>query len=89
MASWIDGFSRELEPYSAIVEWERLARAFHEARSLQRYLSVHEEAALAQLVTGDIDAAVRNGMRKLYMELARYPSAQTASSSSSGWSRSR
>jgi hypothetical protein len=40
----------------------------------QRYLSIHEEAALAQLVAGDIDAAVRNGMRKLYIELARYPS---------------
>jgi hypothetical protein len=74
MTSWIDGFSRELEPYPAIVEWQRLARAFQDARSLQRYLRADKEEALAQLVPADIDTADRDRIRESCMELERYSS---------------
>lgn len=75
MASWVDGFSRELEPHQAIAEWGRLAEAFQDARSLQRQLNTNEAAALAQLLPADGDAAILELMRESYLEFARYPSA--------------
>jgi hypothetical protein len=82
MKSWIDGFCRELEPYPAIVEWEKLARAFQEAQALQRQLNTvmesgsaeERETFLAQLVPDTTDAEVRHRMLESYLELAQYPS---------------
>lgn len=77
MASWVDAFSRELEPYSAILEWERLARAFHFVRGLQRRLSTstgtNRETLLAELVPGDIEPTARDQLRHALLELAAYP----------------
>ena len=78
MASWLDAFSRELEPYSALLEWERLARAFHTVRGLQRGrgASTNPEAFLAELMPGDIEEAARDKLRQALLELAGLPADQ-------------
>ena len=77
IASWVDAFSRELEPYSAILEWERLARAFHFVRGLQRRLSTStgtsRERLFAELVPGDIEVTARDQLRHAFLELAGHP----------------
>ncbi len=74
MASWIESFSRDLEPDSAIVEWERLAQVFQDALSLQRALHTNPEAVLDQLLPEGVEESNRNRMSQIYMEFADYPS---------------
>jgi hypothetical protein len=74
MASWLDAFSRELEPYSALLEWERLARTFHTLQGIQRGrgASSYPEAVVAQLLPGNLeeDATGRDMFRQALLELA-------------------
>jgi hypothetical protein len=74
MDAWTESFSRDLEPDTAIVEWERLARAFHDALSLQRLLHTHPAATLTQLLPEGVDASNRNRMSAIYMDFADYSS---------------
>ncbi|MDP3610816.1 MAG: toll/interleukin-1 receptor domain-containing protein, partial [Rubrivivax sp.] len=76
LPAWVDAFRREMEPLTAITEWERLARAFHEIRWLQRHLGADaatQTAALAALVPDDVESALRERMRAAYLELVRVP----------------
>jgi len=73
MASWVESFSRDLEPDSAIVEWEKLAQVFHDALSLQRALQTNPEATLAQMLPEGVEESNRIRMSKIYMEFAGYP----------------
>ncbi|RIW17480.1 toll/interleukin-1 receptor domain-containing protein [Algoriphagus lacus] len=40
MKSWIHGFSCELDPYTAVGEWEKLACVFQEIKIAQRYTNL-------------------------------------------------
>ena len=74
MEAWVESFSRDLEPDTAIIEWERLARVFQDARSLQRQLRTNPEPVLNQMRPEGMTESNRSRMRASYQEFAAYPS---------------
>lgn len=80
MRSWLDGFSRELDPYSAVVEWQHVARVFQEARSLQHTIRSAQAntpemqaAFFEQLIPSGDDPESRELMISAFVEFGGLP----------------